>query len=149
MNSTRRKKAPRRRIVDLANDESFGRVPDEDIAATISRDPSTIKHKTLPAGCDPPKPASIPMETPEDDLYDGSTQTPSLGSSEQLHQQDDYRVKIEALRQEFGSNWLSALGDQDWHHSHHMEVTQNQNLGHNTLHRSGHQVIVSGGRTLG
>ena len=89
------------------------------------------------------------MEIPEDDLYDGSTQAPSLGSSEQLHQQDDYRVKIEALRQEFGSNWLSALGEQDWHHSHHMEVTQSQNLGHNSLHRSCHQVIVSGGRTLG
>ncbi|KIX01798.1 uncharacterized protein Z518_09525 [Rhinocladiella mackenziei CBS 650.93] len=149
VNSIRRKRAPRRRIVDLAKDESFARVPDEDLAAAISPNPSTVNQQTLPAASDTPVPASLPAETQDDDPYGGSTQAPSLGSNEQLNSHDDYRAKIEALRQEFGTNWLSVLGDQSWHNSHHMEVTQSHNLGHNPLHRSGHQVIVSGGRTLG
>ncbi|KIV85765.1 hypothetical protein PV11_01424 [Exophiala sideris] len=147
--TTRRKRAARRRIVDLAKDETFGRVPDEDIVATILPDSNLTDQQTLPAEDDPPAPAVHLGESHEEDLYDGSTQVASVGSSEQANQEDDYRAKVEALRQEFGSNWLSVLGDQNWHNSHHMELTQGQNLGHNSLHPSGQPVIVSGGRTLG
>ncbi|KAK6379803.1 hypothetical protein LTS17_005876 [Exophiala oligosperma] len=148
VNTTRRKKIPRRRIVDLAKDETFARLPDEDLAATIPL-PSPATHHLLAADGNPRLPLSSPGETAEDDMYDGSTQVASVGSSTQAMPEDDYRAKIEALRQEFGSNWLSVLGDQNWHNSHHMEITQGQkNLGHHTLHRPG-PVIVSGGRTLG
>ncbi|KAK5026290.1 hypothetical protein LTR13_010071 [Exophiala sideris] len=147
--TTRRKRAARRRIVDLAKDETFGRVPDEDIVATILPDSNLTDRQTLPAEDDPPAPAVHLGESHEEDLYDGSTQVASVGSSEQANQEDDYRAKVEALRQEFGSNWLSVLGDQNWHNSHHMELTQGQNLGHISLHPSGQPVIVSGGRTLG
>lgn len=150
-NPSRRKKAPRRRIVDLAQ-EGFARVPDEDIAATISSsEPNleVVNQESSATSRDPPEPASAPADTSGDDVYDGSTEAPSVGSNEPLIQEDDYRAKIEALRQEFGSNWLSALGDMNWHNSHHLEITQGQGLGHTSLHPSGHQVIVSGGRTLG
>jgi hypothetical protein len=149
INTTRRKRVPRRRIVDLAKDENFARVPDEDIAATIIEDPPTVDQRPQPVARDSPVPASTQGDPTDEDMYDGSTQAASLGSSHQANQEDDYRAKVEALRQEFGSNWLSVLGDQNWHNSHHLEVTQGQPLGHHPLHRPGHPVIVSGGRTLG
>lgn len=149
INTTRRKKVPRRRIVDLAKDENFARVPDEDIAATIIEESPTVDQRPQSGARDSPVPASTQGDPIDEDLYDGSTQAASLGSSHQANQEDDYRAKVEALRQEFGNNWLSVLGDQNWHNSHHLEVTQGQALGHHSLHRPGHPVIVSGGRTLG
>lgn len=150
MSSTRRKKAPRRRIVDLAKDEVSARVLDEDLVATINPITTLPDHQAPSTGGRPAAaPLSLPADTLDDEFYDGSTQAPSVGSSELAMQEDDYRAKIEALRQEFGSNWLSVLGDQNWHNSHHMEVTHGQNLGHHSMHRPNHQVIVSGGRTLG
>ncbi|KIW65782.1 hypothetical protein PV04_08008 [Phialophora macrospora] len=149
-NTSRRKRAPRRRIVDLAHEETFARVPDDDLAATLDRDSGVIKRDTSRPSIDPVALRSTPTETLVGDVYDGSTEAVSVVSSEPTKQQEDYRAKVEALRQEFGSNWLSALGEQNWHNSHHFEVLQGQNMGHDTLHRSGHhQIIVSGGRTLG
>ncbi|KAH0848161.1 leucine Rich Repeat domain-containing protein [Fonsecaea pedrosoi] len=150
MNTTRRKKPPRRRIVDLAHDETFARVPDEDLAATITPSANIMDHDNVPILSAPTISQSRLAEAVVDDVFDGSTEAPSVGSSEPAQQQDDYRAKVEALRQEFGSNWLNALGDQNWHNSHHFEVLQGQSLSHDALHRSGHQVMVSGGgRTLG
>ncbi|RMD39913.1 hypothetical protein DV735_g5214, partial [Chaetothyriales sp. CBS 134920] len=63
--------------------------------------------------------------------------------------QDDYKTKIEALRREFGSNWLSQLGDQAWHNDHHLEIQRGDALVHGTLHRPANTAIVSGARTLG
>jgi hypothetical protein len=149
-NTSRRKKAPRRRIVDLAHDETFARVPDEDLAATLDHDSDVVKRDTSRLVIDPVALRSTPTETLVEDVYEGSTEAPSDVSSEPTKQQEDYRAKVEALRQEFGSNWLSALGEQNWHNSHQFEVLQGQNMGHDALHRSGHhQVVVSGGRTLG
>lgn len=148
--TSRRKKAPRRRIVDLAHDEPFARVPDEDLAATLIPSATDGREEIGRTSSEPIISKSIPEETPVDDVFDGSTQAPSVESSEPTQQQEDYRAKVEALRHEFGSNWLSALGDQNWHNSHQFEVLQGQTLNHGALHRSGHhQVIVSGGRTLG
>jgi hypothetical protein len=149
-NTSRRKRAPRRRIVDLAHDETFARVPDEDLAATLDHDSDVVKRDTSRLVIDPVALRSTPTETLAEDVYEGSTEAPSDVSSEPTKQQEDYRAKVEALRQEFGSNWLSALGEQNWHNSHQFEVLQGQNMGHDALHRSGHhQVVVSGGRTLG
>lgn len=149
MNSTRRKKAPRRRIVDLAKDEGGSRVSSEDLAATIIADSTRTERSRAIMSRTHSEPASTLTDTAEPDTDESSVQTLVHRSSEQLVQEDDYRAKIEALRQEFGSNWLSALGDQNWHNSHTLEVGRGQVLDHNSLHRPGHQVIVSGGRTLG
>ncbi|EXJ57189.1 hypothetical protein A1O7_07536 [Cladophialophora yegresii CBS 114405] len=149
-NTSRRKRAPRRRIVDLAHDETFARAPDEDMAATLDHDADVIEHDTVRLSIDPAVLRSTTTETLVEDVYDGFAEALSVVSSEPTKQQEDYRAKVEALRQEFGSNWLSALGEQNWHNSHQFEVLQGQNMGHDALHRSGHhQVIVSGGRTLG
>ncbi len=148
--TSRRRKAPRRRIVDLAHDETFARVPDEDLAATLTTDTDLDKPEILRTFSDPTDSRSTPAETLVDDPFDGSTEAPSVGSNASTQQQEDYRAKVEALRQEFGANWLSALSEQNWHNSHHFEVLQGQNQNLDSLLRSGHQhVIVSGGRTLG
>ena len=61
---------------------------------------------------------------------------------------DEYRVKVEALRQEFGSNWLSALNEQGWHTAHQIEAQQGQQSSHLSMHQ-GKMAITSSGRTLG
>lgn len=149
MNSTRRRKAPRRRIVDLAQDESGSRIPTEDLTAAVIAETPIPDRSTLLPGRTYSAPTPVSTSTPEPDTDESSVQTLVHRSSEQINQEDDYRAKIEALRHEFGSNWLSALGDQNWHSSHIVELTRGQGLGHDSLHRPGHQVIVSGGRTLG
>lgn len=149
MNSTRRKKAPRRRIVDLAKDEVGSRLPNEDLAAAVMAESTSADHSRVLLSRTHSEPASTSTNTPEPDTDESSVQTLVHRSSEQHTQADDYRAKLEALRQEFGSNWLSALGDQNWHNSHTVELGRGQVLGHDSLHRPGHQVIVSGGRTLG
>ncbi|KAL2436802.1 putative leucine-rich repeat-containing protein [Exophiala dermatitidis] len=153
--TTRRKKAPRRRIVDLAKDETFAPIPGEDSVAKNSADSSAAHSRPLPESDEPPVPppaaaAAAAEEVLVDEPHNGSTEAPALPSAEELSQQDEYRAKIEALRQEFGSNWLSALGGQNnWHNNHHLEVTQGQILENTAIHRTGQQVMVSGGRTLG
>ena len=149
MNSTRRKKAPRRRIVDLAKDENSSRIPSEDLTATVIAESKIIARPSILTARTHSELTPGSANTTEPDTDESSVQTLVHRSSEQLNQEDDYRAKVEALRQEFGSNWLSALGDQNWHHSHTLELSRGQGLGHDTLHRPGHQVIVSGGRTLG
>jgi hypothetical protein len=64
---------------------------------------------------------------------------------------DLYKKKIEALRQDFGSTWLNALGDESWD-SQHMSGFPERNLSspmRPTVPRAASQGIVSGGRTLG
>ena len=72
-----------------------------------------------------------------------------LSSDATADSQDDYRIKIEALRQEFGVNWLSQLGDQSWRNSHHTEMQHNEALAHPSLHRANTTAVASSGRTLG
>lgn len=65
---------------------------------------------------------------------------------------DLYKKKIEALRQDFGNTWLSALGDESWDTT---SITSFPDRGYTspvvrpTLPRTPSQGIVSGGRTLG
>jgi hypothetical protein len=148
-NSTRRKKAPRRRIVDLAKDESFARIPDEDIAATIPASNPVLDRTLQAMSTSPSQHAPDSSTSSNDDAHKASINSLGDVSDENNEQDDDYRAKIEALRQEFGSNWLSALGDQNWHNSHHLELTQGQTITQESLHHSGQHIIVSGGRTLG
>ena len=66
---------------------------------------------------------------------------------------DIYKKKIEALRQDFGNSWLSALGDDSWDATSVTSFPSDR--GYNsptmrpTLPRTPSQGIVSGGRTLG
>jgi hypothetical protein len=66
---------------------------------------------------------------------------------------DLYKKKIEALRQDFGNSWLSALGDDGWDStsatSFPSEHGYNSPTIRPTLARTPSQGIASGGRTLG
>ena len=62
---------------------------------------------------------------------------------------DDYRLKVEALRKEFGSNWISILGDQAWHGAATHSVAQGETatpMASTPLFRSNSHMITSGGR---
>ena len=64
---------------------------------------------------------------------------------------DDYRQKVEALRQEFGSNWISVLTDQGWDASRDLPRRETKSCSSPipAMHRANNQAIVSSGRTLG
>jgi hypothetical protein len=150
INSTRRKGPVRRRMVDLTHDESLARVPDEDLEATLVPAVLALKKEHTEDSPDPVASNSTLIEMEGSGSLELSTAVPSTASSETIQQEEDYRSKVEALRQQFGNNWLSALGDQGWHNSHQFELMKGHNLGHDSFNRAGQQqVIVNGGRTLG
>lgn len=141
--SSRRKKAPRRRIVDLAQDDSPHRSQtDKASIARTSYEERPLERGSIEQSESPTKRRTASMEiTPsETGIYQ------DMGTAENTH--DEYRTKIEALRQEFGSNWLSALGEQSWHSSHHVDIRRGQQIQQPSLHRA-QTVIASGGRTIG
>jgi Leucine rich repeat len=145
---SRRRKPPRRRIVDLAQDDSPQRMASEPAVVTrASIDSRRSVRKSSERTLSTPfaaVPVSSPLEPMTLDSHDIDGNSPE--------QRDDFRAKIEALRQEFGNNWLSALGEQGWHNDHHIEVQRGQTLGEPTsIHRTNslNQAIVSAGRTLG
>ena len=86
MNTGRRKKVPRRRIVDLAHDETFVRVPDEDLVASLSAGVETAKHGLARTSSDAAVLESTPTEFLIDDILGGSTKAPSVESSEPSQQ---------------------------------------------------------------
>lgn len=121
--SRRRRKAPRRRIVDIAQNEPSRRPSTdehEDPAFVSSvqsppserRDPPTVavardprlelQSSALSPIPQSPDPHAIPGVV---DILSTDDRTDLSLSSEQ------YRQKIEALKQDLGSNWLSALGE--------------------------------------
>lgn len=65
------------------------------------------------------------------------------------------RQKLEALRQEVGSGWLTVLGDHTWDNTprdisiHHHAGINIDNPGRIPLSRTSSQAIVSGARTMG
>lgn len=168
--SHRRRKGPKRRIVELTQNESLH--PTQAATHESSLQPRFIE-----------PPAS-------DDVYGNPTTTPTrkqsapvstttpLGEQEQLPlldtalgsptnpaalnipsnpppefdvSSDLYRKKIEALRNDFGSNWLSALGDETWDSKRNGSFPE-QDFSpplRPTVPRTSSQGIVSGGRTLG
>ena len=144
----RRKRPPRRRIVDLAQDDSPQRgVSEPTVVTRASFDSRRSTRKSLE------RTASIRSK---EAAKSSRLEPPMLEDQDieelPLEQQDEYRSKVEALRQQFGSNWLGALGEQKWHRDHHIEVRRGDTLAQPTnIHRSNslNQAIVSGGRTLG
>ena len=71
---------------------------------------------------------------------------------------DVYRQRLEALKQEVGTNWLSVLGEDKWDHGHppgmgpHPGVSEFGPAGSirpTSLPRTNSQVMVTGARTLG
>ena len=161
--SARRRKGPRRRIVDLSKEDSLtatsrpasmGATPGQtslDQADPVGTD-SAPPPPQLAAGRQDAKFGDTPHSA---DISVASNGTP-LASARGLNLEhwshgEDYRTKVEALRQEFGNNWISVLSEQGW--DGRRDVMENRRVSFSspmpTMHRANSQAITSGGRTLG
>lgn len=167
--SHRRKKAPKRRIVELSQSQA-GHQSNElpAIAAPIAPTPQIeepVNAEDVPVGDPAKRPAPSPQHSPvasspeirqakllpldtavKQSEADSHTSPPAFDMSSDL-----YKKKIEALRHDFGNTWLSALGDESWETQPDTTFPEREfstsirpNGGRNPS-----QGIVSGGRTLG
>ncbi|KAF6240379.1 hypothetical protein HO173_001990 [Letharia columbiana] len=160
--SARRKKGPRRRIVDVARESSSlnqqsQREISQDIArstpASVCTDDVSPRSKPtllppLQIRSDIPSPQPQPLGTIDSAAFsppDVSDKGQSLVSEIQnlnLNVNGEaYRQKIESLKSEVGSNWLSVLSEEGWN-QHHMKPEV-------PAFRASSQGILSGSRTLG
>lgn len=155
--SMRRRKGPRRRIIDISKEES--------LASTIQR---PALEESLATEASP----EIKSERQSRDLNESDTfstglqqkamKSPSRRKDEQLPlpqtgrdwslDSQDYRQRIEALKNEVGNNWLSVLREQSFDGA---GDGLGQGHGHAashatpTLHSNTSQPILSGGHSLG
>lgn len=138
--SNRKRRGPRRRIVDLARDDGFG-IPQESnspqqqpsLPAIIRKELGSVKDNELSPRT---KPTDAPR-TQDQSAIASSTLSKSLSSSsspvlapapkvsdkgyalahdiQHLNLNGEaYRLKVEALKTEVGSNWLSVLSEEGW-----------------------------------
>ncbi|KAL5418993.1 hypothetical protein PMIN04_007131 [Paraphaeosphaeria minitans] len=162
--SHRKKKVPKRRIVELTQGEALQ-------TTEVTPPPSYSTDDNLSK----PKPtvsteSASRFEAPESEISPGdpSKTLPQLdtgvkapGTATQTTSplefdvtSDLYKRKIEALRQDFGNNWLSALGDEGWDAKSVASIPSTHSgftspIIRPAMARTPSQGIVSGGRTLG
>ena len=157
--SGRRKKGPRRRIVDLARESSpinqqSERETQQDPkpASGYTDDVSARSKPTLlppfQVGSDVPSPVPWPPETtdctglsPPDVSDKGRSLVSEIQNLNLNVNGEAYRQKIESLKSEVGSNWLSVLSEEGWN-QHHIKPDA-------PAFRASSQGILSGSRTLG
>ncbi|KAG9257312.1 uncharacterized protein F5Z01DRAFT_671748 [Emericellopsis atlantica] len=165
--STRRKKTPKRRIVDLATNDLSAPLPG-DVRSTTS--PIDRSSAITPEGNYQvaPKPPQASTATPPADAYTSATIAPAAvprgeqGTAVRPVPQRDcndsrpnwqsgqswdsdaqsYRLKIETLRDKVGDGYLSVLGDSDWDSRKSIAPGQEDQLAHSLQ-------ALQGGRTLG
>lgn len=150
--SGRRRKGPRRRIVDLARESSpINQQSQKDISQDIaSPKPANVytddvsprsKPTLLPplqVRSDIPNPAGL---SPLDVSDKGRSLVSEIQSLNLNVNGEAYRQKIESLKSEVGSNWLSVLSEEGWN-QHHMKPDV-------PAFRASSQGILSGSHTLG
>ncbi|KAF2131885.1 hypothetical protein P153DRAFT_284850 [Dothidotthia symphoricarpi CBS 119687] len=187
--SQRKKKGPKRRIVELSQAETM-RQPSETSFTSLAYDdmptgeaPKIIKPSQDAYVNDTPRFMESPdgqvlgdpmkKTTPDEradtgpahaihqqlPLIDTTTKSNPPQSQSQPQQpefdvsEDMYKKKIEALRQDFGNTWLSALGDDNWDSTSVTSFPSDRAYSSPTIRptvpRSASQSIASGGRTLG
>ena len=142
--SNRRKRGPRRRIVDLARDESITALHTDETAIHQPAKPpmqSTESCSAIPDHAPPQNGLAIqPLERQQDEMTSSipSEQArelfphpslPPLTYSDKGHtlageiqnpnlNGEAYRQKVEALKAEVGSNWLNVLSEESWNKHH-------------------------------
>ncbi|KAF2196603.1 hypothetical protein GQ43DRAFT_250192 [Delitschia confertaspora ATCC 74209] len=164
--SHRGKKAPKRRIVELSQNETGYQAQDDTVAtpqahhqdsAVVEEIPSLDRAKrpaqnssepTSLASADKDKPQLLPLNTAMVTQLEPQplTDPPEFDGSSDL-----YKKKMEALRHDFGNTWLSALGDEGWDTNALPNFPDREfspPLPSSGPRKPG-QGIVSGGRTLG
>lgn len=141
--SGRRRRAPRRRIVDLAGDESLGYRPtvaeeQELIPAAVPGDLHSTNEIGLSSKAKPVLPAPSLTEPSPHHSVGGlpvearsarASRLPSLLPAAEISDRgqslaqeikhsnlngETFRQKVEALKTEVGSDWLNALSDEPW-----------------------------------
>ncbi|KAF2820111.1 hypothetical protein CC86DRAFT_125598 [Ophiobolus disseminans] len=183
--SQRKKKGPKRRIVELSQNETMQRPSPTTLTG--------LAYDSMPAGeaprvlkpasdvmvkdglrfqepsdgqvaGDPTKRKTLDDRAVTDDTHTTHQQLPPIDTTttgklpdtqtEDFDASNDlYKKKIEALRQDFGNTWLSALGDDSWDATSVTSFPSERGYSsptiRPTLPRTPSQGIVSGGRTLG
>lgn len=163
--SHRKKKVPKRRIVELTQGEV---VPSTDVTPppSYSTDDNSSRPKAPMSAESGPR-----LEAPKNQITSGDplktlpqldtgvkapseTSTQTTSPPEFDITSDLYKRKIEALRQDFGNNWLSALGDEGWDAKSVTSIPSAHSgfaspIIRPTMVRTPSQGIISGGRTLG
>ena len=169
--STRKKKTSRRRIVDLSQDEIMvkNKPPSSYVlsSSTDQASPPSLA-SAEPRSKDPVQPALQRAESKRSTRSgrSGTVRAESNSPTKPTHtlslnethvgiqwnlSEDEYRRKIEALKNEMGSNWLSVLGEQTWDSSrdHSSQTSPVIAPVIPPMIRTNSQAIVSGGRTIG
>ena len=174
--SHRRKRGPRRRIVDLSKDESSLFSPDSSELEIPSLDPvdnqndrsrnlmgpNEVPLSQTELKSDRPQPRLVRLETSyfpptrkqsEDISVEGLSLANDIRNSNVNG--ETYRRKVEALKREVGSNWLSVLSEEGWDDPRKAEILRPEFRHANTARpeisnfRTTSQGIVSGSRILG
>lgn len=166
VDSTRRTKVQRRRIVDMSLEKTTGADGNDKPGAALAN-VFAVEQVQLPA--DPfvsdsqKKPDSgsqVVRSVPVADMLGNhgglsSTTAPPSGARKDWDTEGEIcRQKIEALRQEVGNGWLTVLGDHAWDNTardvsmHHTRMPPD-NPTRMPLSRTSSQAIVNGARTLG
>ena len=180
--SQKKKKGPKRRIVELSQgdstqsstqssltglayeDTAIGQAPRviKTVKSTSASDTPRFEEPSGQTSGDPTKRNTSDGRAVADETHTSHQQLPPIDTSTakssdpqspEFDVSDDlYKKKIEALRQDFGNTWLSALGDESWDTTSVTSFPSDR--GYNsptirpTLPRTPSQSIVSG-RTLG
>jgi hypothetical protein len=182
--SQRKKKGPKRRIVELSQGDSMPQPSQSGLsglayddmpsgaAPRLLRSAGDVMASDSPRFAEPHKGqiAGDPKKkTPDDRVVKDETHTshqqlPPLDTATKAKspepQQEEcdasndlYKKKIEALRQDFGNTWLSALGEDNWDTTSVTSFPSDRGYSSSsirpTVPRTPSQGIVSGGRTLG
>ncbi|RAR00323.1 leucine rich repeat protein [Stemphylium lycopersici] len=180
--SQKKKKGPKRRIVELSQNDSLQSSSQSTLTSLAYEDTAIGQAPKLT------KPAHMVTDTPRlgdplkgkasgdlnktstpdgraiaDETHTSHQQLPPIdttGTNKQPEPQsaefdvgeDLYKKKIEALRQDFGNTWLSALGDENWDTTSVTSFPSDRGYNSPTMRptqgRTPSQSIVSG-RTLG
>jgi hypothetical protein len=160
---SQRKKAPKRRVVELSQTEALhvdqGELPQTENSHSEPTVPPPRAPDAIASGVSVR--TITRLDAPQDEVLtagDSSKSPPPLDTTlfplpaqEFDVSSDLYKKKIEALRQDFGNTWLSALGDEGWDAKSVTSFPSEQGFSPTlrpTLARSPSQQIVSG-RTLG
>ena len=161
--SARRRRGPKKRMVDLSRSNEFGPSLTNDLnlsemkgEARRSTDrgaiPSLSPIESVSTNLEAAPNSSLDIERRVDAVYHQPSENADRSRSlDYTNHSEDYRQKVEALRQEFGSNWISALSEQGWDSSRDLPRNDSTPFPPSipTMYRANSQAIVSGGRTLG
>ncbi|KAK2765327.1 hypothetical protein FQN54_008171 [Arachnomyces sp. PD_36] len=169
--SSRRKKGPRRKIVDISREESSSirKVMESEDTDSMSRSDivGSFTDTEFPGDMSP-KSECEPL-TQTTTIESVATQrAPQLDKPDHVIPNikgmdlngggDAYRQRLEALKNEVGSGWLTVLGDEVWDN----KVNKDVSIAHvrpnldapitirpSPVQRTSSQVLATGGRTLG